>query len=183
MKTIYQVIALVTLLTATATARPRPSEGERKRFESNKTFGLGVELGEPSGINGKYFYATDRAIDFGVGDIYDYYSYRGVYAYVDHLWHPVSLASTDSFELPFFVGVGGAIWHWEDYRNYPLYYNGNSLGARVPFGISFDFNNTPLDIYLQIVPTLHAFVDRPMYYDRSLYFFIDGSLGVRYWFK
>ena len=174
-------IAIVLVLATTAEARPRPHGFGGKRFEANKTFGLGLELGEPFGLTGKYFYTGDKAFDFGIGDVYDYYNYRGLYLYVDHLWHPVSLASAEAFELPFYIGVGGSFWHWEDYRG--VYVHGDALAVRVPVGISFDFNDVPLDIFVQLVPTIDLFFNTPANYDRTLFLFIDGSIGIRYWFQ
>jgi hypothetical protein len=174
-------IAVLVLLVGTAHARPRPADSTMSDFEANKTFGLGLELGEPFGINGKYFYSRNKAIDFGLGDIYDYYNYRGVYLYADHLWHPTTLVRTEAFELPFYIGAGASIWHWEDYRGAVV--DGDAIGARMPIGVSFDFNNTPLDIFVQLVPTLDLFADTPMGYDRNYYFIIEGSVGLRYWFK
>ncbi len=179
-------IVLTALLISTAAyARPHPAEGGgAPAFEANKTFGLGVELGEPTGLTGKWFYSSNKAIDFGIGDIYDYYDYRGLYLYGDHLWHPVNLATTSSFELPFYVGVGAALWRWDDYRYAPgIDYQGTSMGVRVPLGIDFDFNNSPLDIYVQIVPSAYLFFDTPMGYDHTGYIIVDGSAGIRYWFK
>src|SRR4051812_39029280 len=84
----------------TADARPRPHGFGGKRFEANKTFGLGLELGEPSGINGKYFLSGSNAIDFGLGYIYrHYYAGDGLNLYADYLWHPVVLTSAEAFEL------------------------------------------------------------------------------------
>lgn len=179
-----KTIVLTALLISTAAyARPRPAEGGgAPAFEANKTFGLGLELGEPTGLQGKWFYTSDKAIDFGIGDIYDYYDYRGLYLYGDHLWHPANLASTQAFELPFYVGVGAALWRWEDYRFAPNI-TGSAMGVRVPIGLDFDFNNTPLDIYIQVVPSAYLFVDAPMGYDHTGYIIVDGSAGIRYWFK
>jgi hypothetical protein len=179
----FLTIALVTLSIATAEARPRPSGLHGKKFEANKTFGLGLELGEPFGLTGKYFLNADRALDFGVGEIYDYYYYRGYHVYGDYLWHPVSLASTDAFELPFYVGLGGRFWGWEDRRVQQRYVTGSALGFRVPVGVAFDFNSIPLDVFVEVVPTLDLFFDRPNGYDRTLYLFIDASVGIRYWFN
>lgn len=166
-----------------AVARPRPAEGGGgKHFEANKVFGLGIEVGEPTSINGKYFYSPDKAIDFGIGDTYNYNDYRGFTAYADHLWHPFVLASADSFELPFYIGVGGRFWRFEDYRN-RFYVNGDALGVRVPIGLAFDFNNVPLDVFIQVVPTVDLFFNTPNGYDRTAYLWIDGSVGIRYWFK
>jgi hypothetical protein len=36
-------------------------------FEANKTFGLGIELGEPSGLTGKLFVSPKAELDFGIG--------------------------------------------------------------------------------------------------------------------
>ena len=43
-----------------ADARPRPSRGGS--FEANKTFGLGLMIGAPSGLSGKYFLSKDTAL-------------------------------------------------------------------------------------------------------------------------
>lgn len=174
-------IALATFTTV-AEARPRPSGIHGKRFDANKTFGLGLELGEPTGITGKYFLQSDRALDFGLGEIYNYYDYRGLHLYMDYLWHPVSLASTDAFELPLYIGLGGRFWDFQDRRT-PAYVNGYALGFRVPVGISIDFNNLPLDIFFQVVPTADLYFNTPSNYDRSFYIVIDGSIGIRYWFN
>lgn len=163
----------------------RRGRSGRSSFEANKTFGLGIELGEPDGINGKVFLSPTGAIDFGLGYIYDHYYYGdGVHLYADYLWHPVSLASTPSFELPFYVGGGLRFWDFHYCYMGVCDYGGSSVGIRVPFGIAFDFNNVPLDIFLQLVPTLD-FVSGDYYnrYGDRSHFGIDGSVGLRFWFK
>jgi hypothetical protein len=169
------------LFTATAAdARPRPGGhlGGR-RFEANKTFGLGLELGEPTGIVGKYFFSADHAIDFGVGDIYNYSSRYGLHIYADYLFHPVTLATTEDFELPFYIGVGGRFWDFEDRSTNPRD-TAFAVGVRVPVGIAMDFNTVPLDIFLQVVPVLDFYSG---YAAHSVYLDFDVSLGIRYWFN
>jgi hypothetical protein len=154
-------------------------------FEANKTFGLGLELGEPTGLNGKYFLSPSGALDFGVGYIYGYYYYGdGIHIYGDYLWHPVSLVSAQAFELPFYIGVGGRFWDFRYCYQRVCDYGGSALGVRVPVGISFDFNDVPLDIFIQLVPVLD-FVNGD-YYDRyrdRAHLGIDLSVGIRFWFK
>jgi len=170
-------------------SRGRRARSGRSSFEANKTFGLGFELGEPDGLNGKYFVSPTGALDFGVGYIYDHYYYGdGFHLYGDYLWHPVSLASTPSFELPFYVGVGLRFWDFHycvtTGGTTVCDYGGSAVGIRVPLGISFDFNNAPLDIFLQLVPTLDFLGGD--YYTRNQnreHFGIDGSVGLRFWFK
>lgn len=179
------LLAVLAVLIATAAvvpdaeARPRPQSG--KRFEANKTFGLGLELGTPFGLTGKYFLSSDRALQFGVGTIYHWRDRDGLNAYLDYLWHPVSLASNPAFELPLYFGIGGRIWAVDDYRFRDNRYNDGvyGLGVHVPVGIAFDFNNVPIDIFIQLAFVLDFYVGD---YDRTVYGDVNGSAGVRYWF-
>lgn len=168
----------IALFTTIAEARPRPGgQIGGRRFDANKTFGLGLELGAPSGLNGKYFLSSDRALDFGLGSIYGYRSRYGFHIYGDYLFHPVSLASAEPFELPLYIGLGVRLWEFED-RD--IDDDAFAIGFRVPVGIAFDFNNAPLDIFIQIVPVLDFFSG---YTRRSVYIDLDASFGIRYWFN
>lgn len=163
--------------------RGRRSGGSRS-FEANKTFGLGLELGEPTGLTGKYFFSDRAALDFGLGYIYEHYYYGdGLHLYADLLVHPVSLASNPTFELPFYVGGGIRFWDFDYCYQGRCGYGASAVGLRIPLGIAFDFNNAPLDIFIQIVPTID-FVSGDYYdrYDRS-YITFDFSVGLRFWFK
>jgi hypothetical protein len=168
--------------------RSRRGGGRSSSFQANKTFGLGVELGEPTGINGKYFLSDSRALDFGLGYIYEHYYYGdGVHLYIDHLWHPTTLVSSPALELPFYVGVGARFWDFEYCErvgNVDICDTGSALGVRIPFGIAFDFNNAPIDIFLQLVPVVDLIYGD--YYDRfddRGHFGIDGNIGFRFWFN
>ena len=164
-------------------ARPRPAgHTSLSRFEANKTFGLGLELGFPDGITGKYFLNSSNALDFGLGWAYrGYYGDDGLNLYADYLWHPFVLATADAFELPFYVGVGGHFWRFDYCDRAGCTYNyGEAFGVRVPIGIAFDFNNVPLDIFLQVVPTLDFFTH---YAPHDVYLGFWGSVGIRFWFN
>jgi hypothetical protein len=168
------------LFTTAAQARPRPGGhlGGRS-FEANKTFGLGLELGAPTGVTGKWFFAGDRALDFGAGNVFNYLNRAGLHVYGDYLFHPTSLASNESFELPFYIGVGGRIWSFRDTGVSPTN-DAVAFGVRVPIGISFDFNTIPLDVFGQVVPVLDFFSG---YRAHSVYADFDVSIGARYWFN
>lgn len=170
-------IALFT--TAAADARPRP-EGHLggRRFEANKTFGVGLELGAPTGLTGKYFLSGDRALDFGIGEVFNSFNRYGLHIYADYLWHPASLLSTEAFELPFYIGVGGRFWSFED-RDVQGNPSASAFGFRVPIGVSFDFNTVPLDVFVQVVPVLDFYSG----YRHSVYIDFDASIGIRYWFN
>jgi hypothetical protein len=179
-KILLATLGIALFTTAAADARPRPNgQLGGRRFDANKTFGLGLELGAPTGITGKYFLSADRALDFGIGAIYGYRDRSGFHIYGDYLFHPVSLASTAPFELPFYIGIGGRFWSFDDSRDNDPIDGASAIGLRVPIGVSFDFNNVPLDIFVQVVPVLDFFSG----YRRSVYLDIDASIGIRYWFN
>jgi hypothetical protein len=154
-------------------------------FQANKTFGLGLELGEPTGLNGKFFASDSIALDFGIGWIYRHYYYGdGLHLYGDVLFHPRSLVSADAFELPFYVGVGLRYWDFDYCFDRVCGYRGTATGIRVPLGIAFDFNRVPLDIFVQLVPVFDFL--RGDYYNRyrnRTHFGVDFSVGIRFWFK
>ena len=179
------IVGLAVSTTAQAErSRPKSFGSGSKKFEANKTFGLGLELGEPSGLNGKWFLSKSGALDFGLGYIYNhYYAGDGFHFYADYLWHPFVLTSTQPFELPFYIGVGGRFWSFDygcDRFGNRCNNSGSAFGVRVPIGLDFDFNNVPLDIFVQLVPTLDFYRN---YYNDNLHFGIDFSAGVRFWFN
>jgi len=182
-KPIFAAIVLLALAFAgTASANRRSFGASTSRYTSNGKFGLGIELGAPAGLNGKLFLSPSTALNFGVGWLYDNY-YRdgeGVHLYLDHLWHPFAITENPTFKLPFYVGVGGAFWSFRDRRDDPRYDDRYAaLGVRVPVGVSFDFNNIPLDVFAQLTLVVDVYFNG--YRDR----FgpgILGSVGARYWF-
>ena len=162
-------ISLTAAAVGAAEARPRGD------YTTDKDFGLGIMLGAPSGLSGKYYLDSGRtALAFGLGSSYDYNSsgYYGTHAHVDLLWHLALLAKNPSFSLPFYIGVGARL-HEHDY--YDRYQDHTHLGVRIPFGIAFDLRKAPLDIFIELVPTFD-FTDR---HDDS---YITGSVGLRYYF-
>lgn len=168
------------LFSTAADARPRPAGHLGGRaFDANKTFGLGLELGAPTGVNGKWFFTSDRALDFGVGNVFTYFNRSGLHLYGDFLFHPTSLASVEAFELPLYVGVGGRIWDFRD-SGPDTADDAFAFGIRVPIGVALDFNTVPLDVFFQAVPVLDFFSG---YAAHSVYLDFDFSVGVRYWFN
>src|SRR5262245_49852717 len=90
----------------------------------SRKFGLGLMLGDPTGLTAKYWVAQKNALDFGIGfasygyrarDCWtdslgrvrcDRYGYGHTSLNVDYLWHP-SVLARGSVELDWHIGVGG----------------------------------------------------------------------------
>lgn len=167
----------VTLATASvAEARQRPKRATK--FEANKTFGIGIMLGAPTGFCGKYYLTKDTALDFGLGAYYGYRRhydhYAGLHLHMDFLWHPAVLTKNESFWLPLYIGLGGRILEHHDHDD-------THLGLRVPAGLMFDFERVPLDIFLEFA-LVADFVEFGPYEDDDFGVDLTFSIGFRYYF-
>ena len=161
------VLLFVSLRPADARPRPRAS-----KFSANKTFGLGIMLGAPTGLSGKYYFGPSTALDFGIGAISRWTNRDGLHLHADVLWHPAVLVSTQPFVMPLYVGIGGRVFDYNDNNNDDL-----ALGLRVPLGIALDFNSVPLDIFFEAVFVFDV-INRGGARD-----YLNGAIGVRYYFN
>ena len=179
-KLVLAIVAALTMLVSqigTTEARPRPKRNS-KSFEANKEFGLGIMLGVPSGLAGKYYLSQDTALDFGLGFYGNYGRDRYDNAFnlhIDHLWHPVVLASPEAFWMPLYFGVGARLL---DHRGNRDFVDDLHLGVRAPLGIMIDFNNIPLDIFMELALVVDLLTDGDHGYSD-----VNLSLGVRYYFN
>lgn len=170
-------LALVLTQIASADARPRPSRRSAKQFQANKGFGLGLMLGVPSGLSGKYYLSSDTALDFGVGAYYRYRYEEAFSLHADFLWHPFVLAAARPFWIPLYVGIGGRLLQ---HRRDDIYDDHSHLGVRFPLGIAFDFNNVPLDIFLEFALVIDFIQGSSRH---NLFGGINSAIGFRYYFN
>ena len=141
----------------------------------DRGFGLGVILGEPTGLSAKLWTSPINAFDFGLGwsvggdrlgNYNGHYDGRGrMHFHMDYLWHAFH-AIESSERFPLYYGIGGRI-------NTGAGYDG-SLAIRGVFGIEWMPHNTPVDVFLELVPSLQL--------TSSTGFGMDAGLGARYFF-
>jgi hypothetical protein len=142
----------------------------------DRSFGLGVIIGEPTGISAKLWTSPVNAFDFGLGWSVggdrigkydgDYNGGSRVHFHMDYLWHSFD-AITSEDRFPLYYGLGGRI-------NTGAGYN-SSAAVRGVFGIAWMPRETPIDIFLEVVPSLQL--------TSSTGFAIDAGFGVRYYFR
>jgi hypothetical protein len=140
---------------------------------TSRKFGLGIQLGAPTGLTGKFYLADHHAIDFVVGDAYYGYGpyWDGIYAHVTYQYQLETLAHGDGVTIPFRIGIGGFVS-----GGYYRYVGAADavVGARVPFGLDFDLESAPVQLYIEaaidliVVPPIGVGV--------------DGGIGARYYF-
>ncbi|MGA2506019.1 MAG: hypothetical protein ABSF80_00900 [Chitinispirillaceae bacterium] len=142
--------------------------------DQERRFGLGVILGEPTGVSAKLWVSSKTAFDFGLGwslggDRIDYNGgYNGgsrVHFHMDYLWHWFD-AINSSERFPLYTGVGGRINTGAGYDN--------SIAVRGVVGIAWLPHRTPIDVFLEIVPSLQVVP--------STGFGLDAGLGARFFF-
>ncbi len=139
-----------------------------KQYETDKKFGVGVALGVPVGGVGKFLITPKFAIDFGAGGYYLYRDRDGIHLYGDILWHPFVAVEGETFLAPLYVGLGSRILNYDDITHF---------GLRVPVGVSFDFYDAAIDVFLE-----GAFI-----YDVSIgeggegAVDVNGQVGLRYY--
>ena len=108
--------------------------------------GLGLELGDPGAWGATAKIWIDRVNAFAPAVKFN--SGNSAILQLDYLWHNfdvIHLKHTDG-EMPLYIGVGGDL----------LMNSSVQIAARVPLGVSYIFEkkSAPIDIYLQLVPTL-----------------------------
>jgi hypothetical protein len=135
-----------------------------------KGFGAGIIIGEPTGISVKGWLSPKTAIDAAIA--WSFVSQSSMHIHADYLWHTSSLISSSSGELPFYYGIGGRL-KFENNSDHSS--SGTRLGVRVPVGLSYEFNNAPVDIFLEVVPVLDLTPETSLT--------INSGLGARFYFK
>jgi hypothetical protein len=134
--------------------------------------GLGLSLGDPTGLNFKTFLGGSMAFDAtaGLGII----GGNHLALNAGLVWHN-SLGNLGSAPVDWYYGVGAKLGYYD--------YDGNHehddhddlrLGARAPLGVSVMLRGVPIDIFLEVAAGLWIV--------GNVDFDLDGAIGARYWF-
>ena len=131
--------------------------------------GVGIRLGEPTGLTGKVFLTPQHALDAALS-----YSLRDsrIHMHGNYLIHFPKHGETLAAGtwLPY-VGLGASIrLKGEDSNND----RDNHLAARLPCGVSFFLTSSPLEIFMELAPNMGLIPHTR--------FGFDGGLGIRYLF-
>ncbi len=147
------------LLLATALALATPAVARA----DGGPFGLGISLGQPTGLTLGYRFSPKSMLDVTLGlDGFDNDAYY-VHAVVD--FFPFGdILGGGSVGLSPYIGIGGIAFDAGDI----------GLAARVPFGLSLDFRRAPIQIFGEIALILVVTPDTDTGF--------DGAGGFRYFF-
>ncbi|MDO9262709.1 MAG: DUF3996 domain-containing protein [Desulfosalsimonadaceae bacterium] len=140
-------------------------------------FGVGVILGEPTGISVKKWISQDRAIDGAAAwSLSDDESFQ---IHADYLIHKFDILKINkaSGRLPVYFGVGARV-KFEDEDDHWRGHDDDDdvlVGVRVPFGISYILAKEPVDFFAEIVPILDVAPDTD--------FDLNAAIGARFYFR
>jgi len=132
-------------------------------YSQEKEFGLGIIIGEPTGLSAKYWTSGINAFDFGLGYSFSPKNSR-LHLHADYLFHS-NLGNT-SEKVLLYYGPGARIKTRED--------DDSVLGIRGVVGISWIPRDTPIDLFLEVVPVMTLIP--------ATSFDINAGLGARYYF-
>lgn len=161
------LFALIILCIAVSESWANPPQG--------RVFGLGLMIGEPTGLTAKLWTSNDNAFAFSLGNSY----FGNVRFGIDYIWQ---LNAFNSRIVDLYAGLGAAIglgsnigW-WYTNKNRTWYREDNSIGMGVRglIGLNFIPRNLPLEFFgelglmLGLVP--------------GTFTNFEGAIGFRYYF-
>jgi|SRR5690606_28161482 len=127
-------------------------------------FGLGVIVGEPTGLSAKYWLSGNNALDFGLG--YSFVRRGRVHFHMDYLFHHQNIfRAEENFALYYGPGFRLKSVQGDDAR----------LGARFGLGLVWLPRNAPVDVFVEIAPILDIIPETD--------FTVNAGLGFRFFFN
>lgn len=140
----------------------------QKTVNIANSFGIGIIAGEPTGISWKLWKGKDKAWDGALAWSFIDNGYLRIHA--DHLWHDNKMLEVEKGLLPIYFGIGGTIWAG-DRAHYDRHFN---FGARGIIGMEYIFPEAPVDIFIELAPTLNLIPETGLD--------MQGGVGARIFF-
>lgn len=109
---------------------------------ASDNLGLGVIVGEPTGLSAKVWTSHSSAVDAAAA--WSFGDNGALHLHADYLVHKFHLIHVEDGNMAVHFGLGLRV----------LLDDQDRLGARIPIGLTYFFENAPLDIFLETVPLL-----------------------------
>jgi len=125
--------------------------------------GVGVILGEPTGISFKSWMGDKTAFDLGAA--WSFVNENAVHLHGDYLIHGYNILPHKR-RLPVYYGLGARL---------KIQDQDSRVGVRIPLGIEYLFPREPMDLFIEVVPVLDV---TPI-----TEFNMNAAVGLRYFFR
>ncbi len=136
----------------------------------SRGFGLGLILGEPTGLSAKAWLDDQSALDFAAA--WSLEGRNSFQLHADYLRHAFVI-DVNKGSLPLYYGIGARVLILEDRDRFDDD-DDVRLGLRIPLGITYLFDGAPLDIFLELVPVVELIPSTDVD--------LEGGVGIRYYF-
>jgi hypothetical protein len=130
--------------------------------QSNHNIGFGIMLGEPTGISFKIW--NRQTVAFDAGAAWSFVGGKYFQIHGDLLFHNFSLFRVETGRMALYYGFGGRI----------KFADSTTVSLRVPIGISYEFERTPVELFLEVVPMIDLIPSTEVN--------MAGAIGFRYYF-
>ncbi len=137
--------------------------------QSNHNVGLGIILGEPTGISFKMW--SRQTVGWDAGAAWSFVGGGFFQIHGDFLLHNFNLFKVETGRMAFFYGAGARLKFGSDDTTGDTH---TTLSLRVPIGISYEFERTPVELFLEVVPMLDLVPSTEVQ--------MAGAVGFRYYF-
>jgi hypothetical protein len=125
-------------------------------------FGLGIILGEPTGISGKQWLSETSAVDGAAA--WNFGSGGRLHIHATYLLHNYDVFNVKEGRLPLYYGIGGRI----------AFAKQTVAGLRGVVGAAYHFSGAPVDAFLEIAPIMDLVPGTS--------FHVHGGIGARFFF-
>lgn len=131
---------------------------------NNSKNGIGIIVGDPTGIAVKFLNSGYRHFNGAVAwDSGNKNNDGSLYMHADYIFKKWNINAGGATNFQALLGGGLA-----------LDTGSESLGLRIPFGVTYIFSEVPVDAYIELVPGLSLVP--------SSDFFVDAAFGIRFLF-
>lgn len=142
---------------------------------AQKGLGLGVILGEPTGVSLKAWISENHAVDAAAA--WSYSQNDSFQFHADYLFHEFGLIQAEEIpgKFPVYFGVGGRIKLERENNGRGRNDHHSLVGVRVPFGVSYLFPDVPVDLFFEVVPILNLAPDSQVD--------LNAAIGARFYIR
>jgi len=130
---------------------------------AEKGLGVGVIIGEPTGISFKKWVGQKNAFDGAIA--WSFGKEDALHLHADYLFHAPKAIRLDRSTIPVYYGIGARLKFQDE----------NRFGIRFPLGINLYIAEAPIDIFFEIVPILNLAPKTDLD--------LNAALGIRYYFN
>ena len=134
-------------------------------FAQQQGVGLGVIIGEPTGLSLKSWMSSSTALDLAAA--WSFGDYDAFQIHLDYVFHHPRLVEAN---FPFYYGFGGRL-KLKDTNDDE---SDAHIGVRFPLGLVYLFRDAPLDFFIEVVPILDLAPETDVN--------LNAAVGMRFYF-